>query len=48
MNREPMSLDEIGVLLVQAAKTVPLNQRGSFADVMKSFHTPVGQLRRKK
>jgi hypothetical protein len=43
-----MTLDQIGKEISAAAQQIPLAQRGSFADLMKSSHTPVGQLRRKK
>jgi hypothetical protein len=43
-----LTLEQIGKEISAAAQQIPLAQRGSFADVMKSLHTPVGGLRRNK
>ena len=45
---EPMTLDEIGVLLVQLSKQVPKEKRASFQEVMRMVHTPVGGLKTRR
>jgi hypothetical protein len=43
---EPLTLTQIGTLLVQAAKQVPPSQRASFPDLLKMLKTPVVGLRK--
>jgi hypothetical protein len=41
---EPLTLSQIGDMLVQAAKKVPTHQRANFSEVMRLLHTAVGAL----
>ena len=46
--REPMTLDEIGVLLVKAVRKLSVDERKRLADaLLEDLHKPVGKLRRK-
>jgi hypothetical protein len=40
-----MTLDQIGLMLVEASKRVPKEKRGSFEDLMRLAQTPVGGLK---
>jgi hypothetical protein len=42
---EPMTLAEVGRVLVQASKRVPKEKRASFQEVMRLLRTPVGGLK---
>jgi hypothetical protein len=42
-----MTLNQIGLMLVEASKKVPKQKRGSFEDLMRLARTPVGKLGRK-
>jgi hypothetical protein len=39
-----MTLDQIGLMLVEASKRVPKEKRASFEDLMRLARTPVGGL----
>jgi hypothetical protein len=43
-----MTLDEIGLMLVQASKRVPKEKRASFQEVMRLLRTPVGGLKTRR
>ena len=43
-----MTLDQIGLMLVQASKSVPKKKRASFQVVMRLLRTPVGALKARK
>jgi len=40
-----MTLDQIGLMLVQASKSVPKEKGASFEDLMRLARTPVGGLK---
>jgi hypothetical protein len=40
-----MTLDQIGLMLVQASKRVPKEKRASFQEVLRLLRTPVGGLK---
>ena len=42
-----MTLDQIGLMLVEASKKVPKEKRASFQEVMRLLRTPVGGLKTK-
>ena len=42
---EPMTLAEVGLVLVQASKRVPKEKRASFEDLMRLARMPVGGLK---
>ena len=42
-----MTLDQIGLMLVQASKRVPKEKRASFQEVMRLLRRPVGGLKTK-
>ncbi len=39
-----MTLDQIGLMLVEASKKLPKEKRSSFEDLMRLARTPVGKL----
>jgi hypothetical protein len=43
-----MTLDQIGLMLVEASKRVPKEKRASFREVMHLLHTPVGGLKTRR
>jgi predicted PP-loop superfamily ATPase len=43
-----MTLDQIGLMLAQASKSVPKEKRASFQEVMRSLRTPVGELKSRR
>ena len=40
-----MTLDQIGLMLLQESKSVPKEKRASFQEVMRLLRTPVGGLK---
>jgi hypothetical protein len=43
-----MTLDQIGLMLVEASKRMPKERRASFEDLMRLARTPVGGLGRRR
>ncbi len=43
-----MTLDQIGLMLVEASKKVPKEKRASFQEVMRSLKVPVGGLKTRR
>jgi len=43
-----MTLDQIGLMLVEASKEVPKEKRASFQEVMRLLRTPVGGLKTRR
>ena len=45
---QPMTLAEVGLVLVQASKRVPKEKRASFQEVMRLLRTRVGGLKTRR
>lgn len=43
-----MTLDQIGLMLVEASKKVPKEKRASFQEVMRCLKVPVGGLKTRR
>ncbi len=48
MNREPLTLEQIGLMLAQKSKSVGKEKRASFQEVMRLLRTPVGGLKTRR
>ena len=43
-----MTLDQIGLMLVEASKKVPKEKRASFQEIIRLLRTPVGGLKTRR